>query len=358
MNGINVEAVRLSKSLTLCRYLTELLSAVVLLGGCQGPDKPRLRWGAFFGSPFGMSFPDPSHLGEHHFEFSLTETDGMVYTCKGGFIDIGHVREAADRTAYLSRLARKNLLAGKKEFRFNVIEPSEYWVTLSYPPGWNRLSRREKEKTVNEISIPIGQYLAHTTLIWHEIVTWYGFATAGIFPDTISSFSPEDTYSDLLGTRLAVKALRDKDEPYDVAMTKLLNEKLQELDVQPASVAREAGKDVDGKWYTGGFYFFVKMKRRNFDIGLNDNCITPWLVPGICPDAVAEPLPVPELEAVCAQGFDVHVQLDPRVFEKDKIYHSIHLARDRRIRPQVDFPRIMAQIEGKGSQPVVSVAAR
>ena len=336
--------------------LVVILSVVVLLGGCSGTDKPRMRFGAFFGSPLGMEFTNPARLGTHHFEFSLSETNGMVYTSKGGFIDIAHVREAADRTVYLRNVAYRNLVGRKTEFSFRVIEPSKYRVKLSYPEGWDDLSEEERETIANEVSIRLGQYLAHTSLIWHEIVTWYGFASSGIFSDRISSFSWEDTYSDVVGTWLGAEALRHRQRPYDEVMTRLLYHKLKELDVQSPRGAREAAKRIEGQWYTGGLYFFVDMKRRNCDVGLDNNRITPWLVPGICPDAVPQSCPVPDLALLCEYGFNIEVELDPQVLEKGKIYHAIGLAGDGRMRPQMDFPRIMAQIEDRESRRVVSAA--
>jgi hypothetical protein len=319
---------------------------VILLSGCQIPGSPRLRFGAFFGSPFGMKFTEPANLGRHSYEFTLDETNGMVYTCRGGFIDIAHVREAADRTAYLQKLIYKNLIRGKKKFSFQVVEPSRYQVSLSYPI------------MAKDASIELGQYLAHTSLIWHEIITWYGFASSGIFPDTISAFSPEDPYSDILGTRLAVQALRDEQQKYDQAMTVLISEALQELGAQPAYVAQEAEQQIEGKWYSGGFYFFVHMKKRNLNVGLKQDLITPWLVPGICPDAEPLSLPVPSLELLCKDGFDYTVEIEPNILEKDKIYHSIGLAKNSRLRPEADFPRIMEYIAAHENASVVSVAAK
>jgi hypothetical protein len=352
-----MDILKSGKIIVVYSCLMTLISLVIISGGCQGPGGPRLRAGAFWGSPFGMEFPEPEKLGKHSYEFTLNETDGMVYTCKGGFIDIGHVRESADRTAYLRKVTYQNIIRGNRKFSFQVIEPSKYWVTLSYPQNWDDYSKNEQRAIANEVSISLGQYLAHTSLIWHEIVTWYGFATTGIFPDTISAFSPEDTYSDILGTRLAVQAMCDKSRSYDEAMTELLARTLKELDVQPAHVAHEAAKRIDGQWYSGGFYFLVHMKKRNFDVGLDDDYITPWLVPGICPDAEPQPQPVPNVGSICESGFNFKVELDPKIFEKHKIYNSIHLARDSRIKPQVDFPRIMAKIVGKENRPVISIAA-
>jgi hypothetical protein len=331
---------------------------VILPTGCQNPGAPRLRFGAFFGSPVGIRFTEPANLGHHSYEFTLNETNGMVYTCQGGFIDIGHVREAADRTAYLQKLTYESLMRGKKKFSFQVIEPTKYRVSLSYPKNWDDYSIKEKEAMAKEASIELGQYLAHTSLIWHEIITWYGFASSGIFPDTISAFSPEDPYSDVLGTRLATRALRDEGRTYDQAMTDLISQALQELDVQPAQVAREAEKQIEGKWYSGGFYFFVHMKKRNLNVGLKSDRITPWLVPGICPDAGTRSLPVPRLKLFCEYGFDFNLEMEPNVLEKDKIYHSIGLAKNSRLRPEADFPRIIEYIAAHENGSVVSVAAK
>lgn len=341
-----------------CSRFIATLSLLVLSGGCRETEKPRLRFGAFWGSPIGMEFARPDHLGSHSFGFSLNEKNGMVYTCRGGFIDIAHVREAADRTAYLQKVAYRNIVRGNKRFSFRVIEPSQYWVTLSYPRDWSRYSQQEKEATAKKVSIHLGQHLAHKSLIWHEIVTWYGFATAGILPDTISAFSWEDTYSDVLGTQLAAMALCDERRRYDEAVTELLSQRLKELSVQPIRVARAAARKVDGRWYTGGLYFLVDMKRRNLDVGLDDGRITPWLVPGICPDAEPRPCPVPSLEPLCRHGFSFDVEIEPRVREKNKIYHSIGLPKNHRIEPQVDFPSIMAIIEERENGLVVSAAVR
>lgn len=341
-----------------CSCVIAAVSIVLLSGGCQESGKPRLRFGAFWGSPIGMEFAQPDHLGNHSFGFALHETNGMVYTCRGGFIDIAHVREAADRTAYLQRLVYRNIIRGNRRFSFRVIEPSRYWVTLSYPKDWQDYSRHQREATAKDVSIQLGQYLAHKSLIWHEIITWYGFATAGIFPDTISAFSWEDTYSDVLGTHLAATALRDEGQRYDEAMTGLLSQRLKELSVQPIRVARAAARKVEGRWYTGGLYFLVEMKRRNLDVGLDDGRIGPWLVPGICPGTEPEPLAAPDVGQICRNGFGFDVEIEPRVLEKTKIYRSIGLPGNQRIEPQADFPRIMATIEERENGLLVSAAVR
>lgn len=346
-------------------YPIILMFLLLMQAGCQETAKrteqdnllineARLRWGAFFGSPFGMKFTNPEHLGTHHSKDGLGEINGMLYTCKGGFIDVGHVREAADRTAYCKETVYKNIMENKKEFSYHVVEPSEYTVKITYPSSWVNYSQKEKEEIANEVSIDMGQYLAHTSLIWHEIITWYGFATVAGFPDRISSFSWEDPYSDVMGTRLGVAALRNKEYKYDDAMTKLLNAELKELDVQPASVARRAAKRIAGQWYTGGFYFFVHMKEHNFDVGYDDGKISPVLVPNICADAIPKLYSVPRADAAERYGFKFEVEIEPKVEQKQKIYNAIELGKNSKIRPRADFGQIIDAIEQDNARMLAS----
>lgn len=315
---------------------------IVLTGGCHQPGHPRQRVGAFFGSPAGIFYPDPENLGRHRFAPSSKEKTGMVYTCKGGFIDIGHLREAADRTAYIQDLLSDNLHRKKTEITFKVIEPSVYHVSLTYPPDWHCLEKKEKQALIEQVSIKMAQSFAHTSLVWHEILTWFGFSSLGIFPERISAFSPEDTYSDLLGVILGGRALQEPQ--YNRAMTLLLDKTLKELEVQPAETARRAEQEIIGKWYRGGFYFFVDMKKRNFDTGFDGRPIIPWLVPDICPDAQPHPLEAPTLNSPTIGGFQAHLKIYPVEVERFKIYRILNLDPSQPIEPEMHFPVLLMEI--------------
>ena len=187
--------------------------------------------------------------------------------------------------------------------------------------------------------------MAHTSLIWHEILTWYGFSSAAIFPENISAFSWEDPYSDVLGTYLGATALSNGNGTYEENVAQLIDRTLKELDVQSAEVARKAAAKVKGEWFEGGYYFFVKMKKRNFDVGLDDGIVTPWLVPGTCPGTV--PLGCPSPNPACVldeHGFKMRLEVTPMVFEKSKIYKPIGLKRSERVKPTIHFPMIMESI--------------
>lgn len=310
-----------------------------------GLAKPRLRISDYFGAPGGIHFVDPDNLGEHCYKNGRGEKKGMVYTRKAGFFDIGHTREAADRTRYAANVAYNCLSKSNRRFQFSMIEPSIYYISIQYPDDWKYLNKDQKEKIAREVSIRLGQYLAHQSLIWHEILTWYGYSSSGIFSENISSFSWEDPYSDVVGTYLAVEALRNKDTDYDDQITRLLKSRLQALDVQPVDVAKKAHNRIKGKWYTGDYYFFVEMKKRSFDVGFDNGQVTPWLVPGMFPDAAPQPCPAPTLDWLGKYGFKFNIQLDPKAAEKSKIYKALDLNSSKdRLRVSVHFPMLVKLI--------------
>ncbi|MCF7954748.1 MAG: DUF4056 domain-containing protein [Phycisphaerae bacterium] len=336
--------------LTVSRVVLLMITVAIFIGGCQKNDQPKFRVGSFFGSPMGMTFTDPNNLGTHssNGEKRKDEKTGMVYTCKGGFIDMGHLREGIDRTAFLTELTKKNLSEGKTEFNFKIIEPSVYWVKITLPGDWEDKTEASKTKIINEASIYLGQYFAHTSMIWHEIITWYGYSSTGIFPENISSFSWEDTYSDIMGTCIAVEALLTDSSNFDMAVTRLINRTMLELDAQSPKVARQAAEQIKGKWFTGNMYIFVAMKKHNFDVGFGDGSVTPLLVPGICPDAKPLPCPTPDMKFLKRLGIKLQLEIEPKSLERKKIFNEINLAKDKdRMIPSIHFPLIIGELRRK-----------
>ncbi|MBN1816771.1 MAG: DUF4056 domain-containing protein [Sedimentisphaerales bacterium] len=328
-----------------------LVLFVCFLAGCGGNPPPRLRAGAYFGDFMGMSFPEPGDFGKHSRINPLSEKNGMVYTCKAGFVDLAHLREAADRTVYIATLTEHALLKNKPAFSFRCAEPSRYHVALTYPASWSELSSVPKKELASDLAICLGQYLSHTTTVWHEIITWFGFASSGLFSEHLSAFSWEDTYSDLLGIHLARIAISDREHDFNQAMTELIDHELKRLEIQPSPTAQEAVRIIYERWFEGGLYFWLKLNKRNFDVGLDDGEITPWQVPGLCPDAKAESRPVPTLDFLYRNGFSVRVEIAPQEFEKDQILQVC--CPDRactKIDPVRHFPIILDFIEAQAYQ--------
>jgi len=341
----------LKRSIVLLSFnISILLAAVIFISGCHDSDQPKFRIGSFFGSPTGMTFADPNNLGKHdgNGEKRKDEKTGMIYTCKGGFIDLSHLREGVDRTAFLTELTKKNLTEGKTEFNFKIIEPSVYWVKITLPGDWKDKTETSKAKIINEASIYLGQYFAHNSMIWHEIITWYGYSSTGIFPENISSFSWEDTYSDILGTCIAVEALLTDRSNFDTAVTQLINRTMRELDARPPEVARQAAEQIKGKWFTGNMYIFVAMKKHNFDVGFGDGSVTPLLVPGICHNTKPLPCPTPNMKFLKRLGIKLQLEIEPKSMERKKIFRQINLAKDEnRMIPRIHFPLIIGEIRRK-----------
>jgi hypothetical protein len=105
---------------------------------------------------------------------------------------------------------------------------------------------------------------------------------------------------------------------------------------------------VRGPWFTGD-YFFITMKKRNLDLGLDDGFVTPTLIPAVCEceGAEPEPYPVPNLGFVCEYGFSVKFEIEPNIWEGDAILDAAYSQanpRGNRVEPVVHLAPIMAYI--------------
>jgi hypothetical protein len=331
--------------------LLTIFSVIVFSSGCQVGDRPRLRFGCYPTSTIGTTFLDPNNLGKHSFKGNFIEKNGIVYTCKAGHIDLIHVRIAGDWTRYLTGQTRKGLMSDKAGFSFKFQpDNSMYYVSFDYPDNWNSLTVEEKSKIADEVAIRTGKYLAFTAITWHEILTWFGYKCVGFFPEFPSAFSWEDSFSNLLGTHVAEKALADSSHSYDEAMTIAINEELKELGVQPKQTARLASEKVRDKWFDGQLLYMVDMKKRNFDIGLDDGLITPTIIDGIDGCAGSQPRSdaVPRIESLGDYGFALALKIEPKEWERGKILKVVYpdaKQRKKYVEPAVHLPVIMNHIK-------------
>jgi hypothetical protein len=310
--------------------------------GCISINKgPRTRLGAYPANVIGTRFADANTLGKHSYRYSLSEGGGIAYTCRGGHVDLDHLRIAADYTKYLSQKSYSHLLKGDKDFTFGLnVDPSKFFVELRYPADWGDLPKEEKEKIAKEASIEFGAYLTYTMVSWHEILTWYGFHTVGFLPEFPSAFSWEDNYSNLLGTRLGVQALQDTSKKYDEAMTILIKQELEKLGIQSAKTAKDASEKMRGKWFSG--IFVPDITERNMDIGLDDGYVTPTLVPGICPGVNPQSYPIPALDSFYKHGFSITLEVEPHTWEQHRIFKVVYpQGNGTRIRLPEDLPAIL-----------------
>ena len=185
--------------------------------GKTGRKPPRIRLSCYATSTVGTTFTDPHRLGMHSYKSAKSEKNGIIYACKGGHIDLGHLRKGADWTVYLAEQTLEQLKRKKTKFSFKFYEPSKYFVELTYPENWKALAEDQRDEISRDISIRLGQYFAFIGCTWHEILTWFGYRPFALYPEFPSSFSWEDTYSNLMGTHGAATALRDTEREFDEA---------------------------------------------------------------------------------------------------------------------------------------------
>jgi len=324
--------------------LTYFLAQCAALG--VSIQVPALRPSPYFGCVTGLNYTDIDNLERHYYSKFLKGNE-LIYTARAGYIDLGHLREAADRTRYLFEVCEENILNGEKEFMFTIIEPGEYHVSMTYPDDWDQRGMVEKQHIARGVAIELGQHFAHLSTIWHEIVTWYGYASTGLLSEKASSFSWEDGYSDLLGTKLAAEVLRANTQSFDDGMTDSIKRELAKLDPQSVETAKKATDIIDGKWFSGRFPF-LRMKRRNFDVGFDDGMISPFRVPGVCDGAAAVPCRVPGLDSLKSNGFGMRLMLTPKEYEGGRILRIVHTAgKEDTLEPEADFPVIVEHIRAE-----------
>lgn len=203
------------------------------------------------------------------------ENNGLLYTCRGGFIDLAHVRLWADTTVYLTAQIQREMdlggvieLADQGGKRHIVIEAID--------------AERIADVGRRELAVALAQWLVFQASVWHEIASWYGYAAVGAWPEKISAFSPEDLYSNLLGTKLAGGIMlfggSSDERDYNNAMNAWLTVALKRMRVATKESATAAMYAVDGRWWdsTKRIPDWHLVLRRNFETGASLN---PWLVP-------------------------------------------------------------------------------
>lgn len=161
----------------------------------ETPEKKKRKSFAQFG--YGLSyfafplfpiteFIDPDNFGEHSYgKPGIKEKNGSLYTCRGGFIDFSHLRVALDWTVYLT---------------FKILSEETADMDLPSRDGKLKLRLRNVQKIPLDDIVSIAQKVAFERLVWHELCSWYYHLPNYTFDERQSTFTPEDTYSNFLGT--------------------------------------------------------------------------------------------------------------------------------------------------------------
>ncbi len=145
------------------------------------------------------------------------------------------------------------------------------------------------------LAVTLAQWLAYQLSIWHEIATYYGYASLADWPEKISAFSPEDLYSNQIGARSAGGIILGKearsDVEYDLRMDAWIQRVLQRLDAVPLSDSEEAMRRLDGAWWDSQKRIpdWTLVRRRNFVTG---PFLGPWRLEDAKPGAKGEAKPL------------------------------------------------------------------
>lgn len=207
---------------------------------------PRLRICCALGYDLGLRFgarkaPVGVHnlvqadrLGHHRYRARsvFDEKNGLLYTCRAGFVDLGHLRSAADLYAHVFARLSADPTARRIELD---IEDGGASVALHAP--LDDATRRQ-----------VALRTAYDLTVWHEIVTGVGGRTVPVFSEVFSALSPEDLYSDLVGAHLGAAAV-DSPLPYDEAMQRLVQAFLREAGARDIRNTRAALGQVEGRWW-------------------------------------------------------------------------------------------------------------
>ena len=293
-------------------------------------------------------------LGSRGDELSLvhSEGNGLVYTCRGGFLDIAHVRDYADTTLYLATLIARDLEKGGE---FPLPEEGGK-LSFRLQPLPSRLVAQEGRWAV---AVPLAQWLSQQVSIWHEIATYFGWSTFTLFPEEVSAFSPEDLYSNLLGARIAAAVLSRngaRDEfAYNRNVDTWIDEVLLLLRAVPKETAEEAMLAVDGLWWDSTKRLPDRdlVIRRNFD---DSRSLMPWLIPpsrvgpklrAACGD---DPRPMPLANPASSEGLEFSKYVTFVVEVPEEMAAKEPFATIGPRITQKDFPRLLAWLREENTR--------
>jgi hypothetical protein len=353
------------KSLLCLSLLSVLLS---VLTGCSKPEeykyittrldpfqqKPRIRIGSVVSPLIWTKYIELGQLGKHGYKSGASEANGIIYTCRAGHIDIAHLRNNADWTAHLASIVYDNLRRNNTSFDFKIEGDSIYHVELEYPNNWDQYSPVAKYRVMKDVSIKLGHYFTYIASIWHEVLTWFGYKSHGVYSEFHSAFSWEDNFSNLLGGDLGLLALLDNLHSYDEAMTILLNQAIESLEPQSQEVAKEVTQQLEGEWISSHIVY-VEMRKRNFDVGLIDGYVTPITLPFGCEaqDGHTVKIKAPSDDFLYDYGFSMKFEIEPREWERHKILDIIYPEPGSTVEcidPRLHLVTILDYIEKSDSQ--------
>ncbi|MBP6185828.1 MAG: DUF4056 domain-containing protein [Saprospiraceae bacterium] len=264
-------------------------------------------------------------LGTHQYMGSNAEGNGIIYTRRGGFVDIAHVRDVADWTGYLYLLITDNdrtINGGEMDLG---MEGGQKYLKLKIPANLD-------QQTATELA----GLIAYDISVWHEIASWFGASFIPLMPERYSSFSPEDLYSNLLGVHLGIQAIQS-DLEYNEAMTQLIVDMMDTLGaVKSINDTYIAMKKVEGIWWSNE----KPLPSRQILISRyleTDHILLPWQLDE--DKSLHEPYNLEKPDSYLDEYFELNIALN-RLFFKQ----AASCLKNQKTVTQRDFTHIIACI--------------
>ena len=274
---------------------------------------------------------DIHSIGQHVYLGHSSEENGIIYTRNGGFIDLAHLRDQADWTAYLYTQILKAKNSG------------DSFQKLGQEGGSKKLFLQLSDEMTEDDEIKLAGRIAYDLSLWHEIATWFGASTIPMVPERYSSFSAEDAYSNMLGVLISMKALKSE-LPFEEAMSQYIEEVLYDLDVvwtaEESFVAMEEVLDI---WWTNEKRLPNKTVLLQRQLNVFPT-VTPWLVPNwrtenLETNTIAIPLYASN-GVLLSEYYDFEIRLNAKFPFKKMFPHR----QGRRI-TETDFPVLIDEVK-------------
>jgi len=185
------------------------------------------------------SLKDAASMGVH------TDWGGIVYTGRAGFVDIGHVRDVADLTAFAYQ--QIHAASGASGTRVTTAEGHATLTSAVPAAQWLETARS----------------IAFDDALGHEIKTYHDTLIPG---GHNSAFSPEDLCSNFLGTLVAARALIAGGN-FSTEVESQTQSLLTSLNAQSLAETQAAFGLIDGRWVVSGLLGPGDpryLRRRNF----------------------------------------------------------------------------------------------
>ncbi len=267
-------------------------------------------------------------MGTHTYMGGKTERNGNIYTRRGGFLDMGHLRDCADWTAYLYSLIKAS-----------QTNPFYSSIELRNEGGAKSLELHVPKDFNDEQMIELAGKISYDLSLWHEISTWFGASYVPLVPEKFSSFSPEDMYSNLMGVHMGMRAIKSNLD-YNEAMTEEISKMLDTLEsVENEQETFDAMLKVNQIWYTNEKkYPSNKLTlKRYIDL---DPDLMPWIVQGY--ESHLPPYSLPKPNSSLSKYYKLSLKLNFR-FPVDSIFPG----RKDNIITQNDFDEFVNYIKSE-----------